>query len=257
MDRIDYNQPGGFPLSTQILSAAQEAYKTFNAYGQLAGELAIITGCNDINVNEVSDGFVSINGELLPFKASTKSQYVVIVESADERGFEDGSTKKVIYKRHATFGTASEQFEWYNFRRPLTLFQLEDRLKIVEKSVPIGLVAIWGKPADDIPMGWEEHTELAGLVPVGHKSGDVNFGALDSNLGSAQVTLSTNNLPSFSLKLPSQVTIGGSNSGTGGNQNTVLNQYTERNAVYTGANDAITNIQPSRIVKYIRFVGFN
>ncbi|MGV4413882.1 hypothetical protein [Chryseobacterium sp. T1] len=257
MDRIDFNQPGGFPLSTQILDAAQEAYKTFNAYGQLAGELAIITGCTDINVNEVSDGFVSINGELLPFKSATKSQYVVIVENADQRGFEDGSVKPVIYKRYVTFGSSDVQFEWANFRRPLTLFQLEDRLKLVEKTVPVGLVAIWGRSAAEIPMGWEEHTELAGLVPVGHKPGDVNFGALDSSLGAAQVSLTVNNLPSFSISLPSQITIGGSNSGTGGNQNTVLPSYTQRTATFTGNNQPLSNIQPSRIVKYIRFVGFN
>ncbi|MFW2137093.1 hypothetical protein ACK2M7_12580 [Chryseobacterium sp. TY4] len=176
------------------------------------------------------------------------------METPDARGFEDGSVKPVIYTRYATFGYGETVFEWANFRRPLTLFQLEDEIKILKKAVPIGLVAIWGRPANEIPLGWEEYTELAGLVPVGHKSGDVNFGALDTALGSAQVTIDRSNLPPLEATVqlaPNENSSGGNLYGRGGSIGSVTFP------VKTGAATPMTNIQPSRIVKYIRFVGFN
>ena len=67
MNKIDFNQTGGFPMSTQILDALQEAYKNFNVHGAMAGDLAIILGCEVGGGGNVTDGFVHINGELLPF----------------------------------------------------------------------------------------------------------------------------------------------------------------------------------------------
>lgn len=259
MNKIDYNQSGGFPLSTQILDAAQEAYKNFNAYGNMVGDLAIITGCQDSTGGTVTDGFVSIYGELIPFVGTTKTDNVVIVESGDQRGFEDGSVKSVIYVRYATFGEGPVTYPWADFRRPMTLFALEDRLLQLEKAVPVGLVAVWGKPADEIPEGWEEHTDLAGKVPVGHAPGDVNFGALDTTLGTAQVTLTVDQIPShshnvFFERYPKNN--GNANPGYDGGQNLYeINQNKSTSTV--GGGQSHTNIQPSRIVKFIRFVGFN
>ncbi len=259
MNKIDYNQSGGFPLSTQILDAAQEAYKNFNAYGNMVGDLAIITGCQDSTGGTVTDGFVSIYGELIPFVGTTKTDNVVIVETGDQRGFEDGSVKSVIYVRYATFGEGPVTYPWADFRRPMTLFALEDRLLQLEKAVPVGLVAIWGKPADAIPVGWVEHTDLAGKVPVGHAPGDVNFGALDTTLGTAQVTLTVDQIPShshsvFFERYPKNN--GNANPGYDGGQNLYeINQNKSTSTV--GGGQSHTNIQPSRIVKFIRFVGFN
>ena len=245
MNNIDYNQSGGFPLSTQILAAAQEAYRGFNAYGNLAGELAIISGCETINVDEVADGFVSIYGELLPFKSATKSDHVVIVEVPDLRGFEDGSAKAVIYTRYATFGSSAVQYPWANFRRPKTLFQLEDEMILLKKAVPIGLVAVWGLPADQIPEGWVEHTALSGKVPVGHLDGDLNFGALDQPVGTAQVTIGKINLPNYDIPITVKDPYDGSNSNggfDGSNDNIWKNRTFNINT--GGGGQSMTNIQP-------------
>lgn len=255
MNRIDFNQAGGFPLSTQILDAAQKAYADFNQLGYLAGNnMVIITGCEPAAGGTVTNGFVAINGELLPFVGTTETADVIIVETADSRGFEDGSVKPVIYERYATFGSGAVSFPWADFRRPMTLFALEDRLTQLEKAVPIGLVAIWGKPADAIPVGWEEHTDLVGKVPVGHAPGDVNFGALDNAIGTAQVTIENSNLPPLAVTIPvapNPDTVGGNMYGRGGQINTSTFN------IKTGAATPMTNVQPSRIVKFIRFVGFN
>lgn len=256
MNNIDYNQSGGFPLSTQILAAAQEAYRGFNAFGNLAGSLAIISGCETINVNEVGDGFVSIYGELLPFKSATKSANVVIVENTDLRGFEDGSAKAVIYTRYVTFGSSVVEYPWANFRRPLTLFQLEDRLIKVEKSFPIGTVVFWGKFAEDIPEGFLPWDIAEGCVLVGRKVGDVNFGAaLGTKIGVAQVTLDITQIPEHNHT----VSFGRENVGSG-NQNSAScqggNSFTATSSS-KGGGQSHTNIQPSLIVDHMIFVGFN
>lgn len=254
MNRIDYNQTGGFPLSTQILDAAQEAYKTFNQYGYLAGNnMVIITGCEPAAGGTVTDGFVAINGELLPFVGTTATADVIIVETPDSRGFENGDVKPVIYERYATFGSGEVSYPWADFRRPMTLFALEDRLTQLEKAVPVGLVAIWDRPADEIPIGWIEHADLQGRTPVGHKTGDLNFGSLGGNLGTAQVTIETSNLPPLNATVPlapNPDTAGGNLYGRGGALGSVTFP------VKTGSATPMTNIQPSRIVKFIRFVGF-
>lgn len=255
MKIIDYNQAGGFPLSTQILDAAQDAYRTFNQYGYLAGNnMVIITGCEPAAGGTVTDGFVAINGELLPFVGTTITTDVILVEMADARGFEDGSVKPVIYTRYATFGSGAVQYPWADFRRPLTLFALEDRLLNLEKAVPIGLVAIWGKPADAIPEGWQPHTAFEGTVPVARKAGDVNFGAAQgTQIGTSQVTLELANLPPITAVLPiapNPDSAGGNIYGRGGTLGTASFP------IKIGPATSITNIQPSTIVDYIRFVGF-
>ncbi|WP_447951332.1 hypothetical protein [Chryseobacterium koreense] len=267
MNRIDYNQTGGFPLSTQILDAAQKAYNDFNQLGYLAGNnLVIITGCDPAAGGTVTNGFVVINGELLPFVGTTQTTNVIIVETADSRGFEDGSVKPVIYTRYATFGDGPEVFQWADFRRPMTLFALEDRLTQLEKAVPVGLVAIWGKPADAIPNGWVAHTDFEGTVPVARKAGDVNFGAaLGTKIGTAQVTLNSGQLPKMEGVF--ETITGNSVFPTG------IAAYTYSSPAYIGGGslstfshkgvkisfgngESHTNIQPSTIVDYIRFVGF-
>ncbi|WP_234111462.1 hypothetical protein [Chryseobacterium sp. R2A-55] len=252
MNRLDYNQTGGFPLSTQILDAAQDAYRTMQQYGYLAGNnYVIVSGCEDGAGGTVTDGFVSINGELLPFTGNVQTDNVIIVETADSRGFEDGSLKPVIYTRYATFGDGAGAVAWNLFRRPMNLFALEDRLLQLEKAVPIGLVAIWGLPANAIPPGWVEHTDLAGKVPAGHAPGDSNFGALDNSIGAAQITLDISQIPAHTHKQYWTIGSGGA-SGTGG---TLVDG--QRDTSSTGGGQPHSNIQPTRIVKFIRFVGFN
>lgn len=257
MNLIDFNQTGGFPLSTQILDAAQEAYKNFNQYGYLAGnDLVIIVGCEPGAGGAVTNGFVSINGELLPFQGTTVTENVIIVQTPDARGFEDGSVKPVIYERYATFGDGADVFPWANFRRPKTLFQLEDRLTLLEKAVPVGLVAVWGLPADEIPEGWVEHDPLKGNVPVGHNPGDTNFGALDTVIGAAQITLNINQIPAHSHNVSVQQPYQTSGGGFAGFNDNFFGNVT-KTTDSKGGGQSHSNIQPSRIVKFIRFVGFN
>ena len=262
MNRLDLDQSGGLPLSTQILDNMQSAYRTTNELGRLAGDKTIVSGCIEAG-GVVTDGFVIINGELLKFKGSALSDFVVIQEVAENpRGFEDGSAKPIIYERYATFGTADVQYAWDDFKRPLNLLQIEAKLTQLENMVPIGLVAIWDRPADQIPTGWTEHTDLGGKTAVGYLNGDANFGALGANIGTAQVTLDISQIPEHDHNIYGQDN-SAQPTGTASVEVANVQNPNDSTAYYSkktskvGGNQAHSNIQPSRIVKYIRFVGLN
>lgn len=126
MDNIKFNQTGGFPLDTDILGAMQTSYGLFNQLGSLAGDLTILAGCEEVG-NNVSEGIVFIAGEVLPFKGGTRGTTVIIAERTEDRIFEDGVIKTVIYRREAIFGssTSGKTYQWEDFKRIKTLIQLE------------------------------------------------------------------------------------------------------------------------------------
>ena len=179
MNKIKFNQTGGFPLSTNILDAMQSAYAIFNQLSSLAGNKAIISGCEQLG-NTVADGVIFLNGEILPFKGGSIGTSIIIKEESESRVFEDGATKPVILKKYATFGSSlpEKTFTWAEFKRFENLIEnteknldFEKRIKALEtrkSPIPLGLIAIWGKPASEpIPEGWQECTDLRGLFPLG------------------------------------------------------------------------------------------
>ena len=193
MNSINVNQTGGFPLTTDVLSYMQNAYKIFNAMSGISGDLIILSGCEVVG-NTVSDGVVAIEGEIYPFQGTTLGSHVFIKEVNTSKIFEDGSQKTVLVEKVATFGSSTKSYPWESFRRVLSNRQIEEKsfteetslLKRLEKleervkkTVPLGLVAIWGKPANiPLPEGWREYEPLRGKFPIGKS----NIGIQLSNL---------------------------------------------------------------------------
>jgi len=146
MNKTNFVQTGGFPLSTERLEELEKAYSIFNAYGALAGDLTIISGCVTTGSN-VSDGYVYISGELFPFKgaAVTPTSNVIIVEQKINRPFENTEIKTVHTLRYATFGTAEASWPWSDFVRPLQTKEipadLNEQLKTIEKKESIEKVS--------------------------------------------------------------------------------------------------------------------
>ena len=142
----------------------------------------------------------------------------------------------------------------------------------VTKTIPIGLVAIWDRPASEIPEGWVEHTEMQGVVPVGHKGDDTLFSRLGTEVGSKTEQIQLRHLPNLKLDLEYQngenfEVVGtnirrysrwndGSFTGSGALPNWGKDSGSYIKAVLNGEEQPIDNVQPSRIVKFIRFVGF-
>ena len=286
MNIIHCNQAGGFPLTTETLNYLQNTYKIFNAISGLTGDLAIVSGCQQVG-NTISDGVVAIEGELYPFEGTTIGATVFIKETQIAQTFEDGSSKNVYIQKVATFGNSTRTYPWSSFKRILNNQQIEQqtlsddnsvlkRLENLEnrvnKTIPIGLVAIWDRPASEIPEGWVEHTEMQGVVPVGHKGDDTLFSRLGTEVGSKTEQIQLRHLPNLKLDLEYQngenfEVIGsnirrysrwndGSFTNSGALPNWGKDSGSYIKAILNGEEQPIDNVQPSRIVKFIRFVGF-
>lgn len=147
MNKINFNQTGGFPLETDTLSFMQNAYDVFNSLGEIAGHLAILKGC-EISGNSVSDGIVFIEGELFPFKGGTLSDKVIIKEEKRSLPFEDGQEKEVEIKRYATFGNGILTYNWADF------FRINPLKNIQKAIVPVGAILMWSGSVSQIPKGW-------------------------------------------------------------------------------------------------------
>lgn len=278
MNRLNFNQTGGFPLSINILDAMQEAYSVFNSLGSLAGDKAIISGCV-VAGNNVSDGVIYLNGEILQFKGGTQGASIIIKEESESRIFEDGATKPVIFKRCATFGssTPDKTFAWADFKRFDNLIEnakknldFEKRLKALENKkspVPIGLIAIWGKPASEpIPEGWQECTDLRGRFPLGWNPNDADFNELLKEGGDKTHRLTIEEMPRHSHNIHAElVNVKAENiitemsrdryiaSGHSG----IWRNATLSKSEITGGDKPHNNMPPYRIIKFIEFVGFN
>ncbi|WP_353102369.1 hypothetical protein [Myroides odoratus] len=148
MNNINFNQTGGFPLSTNILDAMQEAYQLFNELGEAVGKNCILSGCNTVGVN-ISDGVVVINGEILPFKGSGifLGATVAVRETIENKIFEDATSNPVIYQRYAQL-TTGEGIPFSSLPR------IKPMVELTKAAVPVGLISMWSGALRDIPLGW-------------------------------------------------------------------------------------------------------
>lgn len=136
MNRSNFNQTGGFPLKTERLQELQTAFQTMNAFGSLAGNLTIISGCEVVG-STVKPGFVNINNELLEFREAIleEDSAVIIIEEPVNRAFENGTVKEVHKIRYATFGTAETSWLWSDFKRPIQTKELAEMFLAINNSL--------------------------------------------------------------------------------------------------------------------------
>lgn len=134
MNSLNFNQVGGFPLTTRILDEIQKAYSVFNALGAIAGDKTIISGCVTTG-SIVSDGVVFINGEVLEFRAAALQTKVKIIEVVETLVFEDNVAKSVIKTRYVTFGTGVGAMDWVDFKRGFETKNIETVFDSMSQSL--------------------------------------------------------------------------------------------------------------------------
>ena len=169
MNRVNYEQTGGFPLDTTNLNFLQNCFRLLNSFGELAGDKAIISGCK-ITGNSISNGVVYLNGEIIEFRGGTIGTNVIIKEEAVSGTFENGSFKPIEITRYLTFGssTPDRTFAWEDFKSIKNLISLaqekaektalktaEDKIAELEKQKPIiGEIKQGIFDLDNLPEGW-------------------------------------------------------------------------------------------------------
>lgn len=283
MNTINFIQTGGVPFTNNVAAEFEKAYSIFNAYGAMAGDKTIISGCVK-NGTAVSDGFVYVKGELFYFEGGNESENVFLnVENVD-KVFEDQTTKTLIKIRSIKFGNATENvWAWSEFKRIDTMLSLMERLNTLEASQIItnaklaiftqgGVVFPWFKSVDDIPEGFAPVWDIAGKTIVGLDPNDTDFDTVSKLFGSKKHKLTTSELPKHRFKIASTT---GQNSYPPLNSNnflvTVNNQGNDGNYVLGGHSTEPTvgqssevggdlehnNVQPSIVANYIEWVGLD
>ena len=283
MNTINTEHNAGYPFDVAFLAFMQNAYNLFNHFGHLAGNKAIISGCEEVG-NTITPGTVYINGELFPFEGGAKDDTIFIKEVINEVAFEDGFLRPLETIRTAAFGrsTPENTFNWADFKRVINLQQLEakkaenkalkelekevENLKKQKQAVPIGLVAIWGKPENEIPEGWEEYIPMRGVMPIGHDpeyrkdkndAEDYRLNALKHRSGERSHKLTIEEMPSHNHnidKIPTQFK--DSDRGVGNYSEFSLDDITTLTSSNTGDDQPHNNMPPYRVVQFIKYVGF-
>lgn len=258
MNTINFNQTGGFPLSTDILNQLQANYQIFSALGSFAGNLGILIGCEDVG-GKVMPGVMIINGEIIEFEGGLLSDNVIISETLENKIFEDGQAKPTIVSRVAIFGNSLNAYPWADFYRVKTQKSLVDRIKALEDKpnpIPIGLVAIWNKPSNiPLPLGWQEVVDLKGKLPAGILEGDSDFGTIGQTGGGKSQAILKTHLPAvgvgYQFVEPGTPDWGGGGFDGGGNK------FARRNATTSNMGDGteLPILNPYRVVRFIEYVG--
>lgn len=178
MNKINFQQTGGFPLETDTLNYMQEAYKTLQAITGLGGDNFILSGCIVAGSN-VGNGYIVINGEVLEFRGGVKQTNIIIREEIAQRPFENGQIKDVFFTRYAGFGTGDGAINFDSLSRLKTLVQLKDlpttvssaidfdredslatskAVKLlndkINANVPRGVIWIWSGAINAVPDGF-------------------------------------------------------------------------------------------------------
>lgn len=288
MNTINTEHNAGYPFDVAFLAFMQNSYRLFNSLGSMAGNKAIISGCEEIG-NTITPGTVFINGELFPFEGGAKGDTVIIKEETNEVTFEDGFLRPLETIRTAAFGrsTPEKTYNWEDFKRVYNLQYLgenktdntetEKLLKRIEKlekqkqAVPIGLVAIWGKPENEIPEGWEEYTPMRGVMPIGHDpeyrkdendAEDYHLNTLKQKGGKRSHKLSVEEMPSHRHETVNDASGSDRDSkgyGSAFTMDTDEITHNRRNLMSiepSGGDRPHNNMPPYRVVQFIKYVGF-
>lgn len=244
MNRADFSRLGGLPVTQYTFAFMQAAFTdTINAIAALLGPNAILSGVTVVGSN-VSAGWVLINGEILPFEAGVKTDFVEVYETVAQRTYADNADKDVYYTRKARCVVTG----------PISFASLQQA-----SIVPKGVINMWSGAIANIPRGWalcdgtNGTPNLSGRFIVGYDSSDIDYNAIGGNGGQKQVTLVIDNLPphNHSLGLYSN------DSGGGAQPNTAyLNADNgaipvSRNTGDTGAGVAHENRPPYYVLAYI------
>lgn len=119
--RIDLSNTGGFPFTEGTLDFMQQSYRNaLAAIAAMCGDKVIISGCVVNDQNQVSNGWIVYNGEMIPFTGGLLGTGVVVQETAASANFQDGSVYDVYFTKTAFFGTPAT-FNWSDLKRLNTL----------------------------------------------------------------------------------------------------------------------------------------
>lgn len=239
--RIDFTKLGGFGVTQDTFAFQQDGIKAItDAVGFLVGadDLVIVGGVEDLGTSW-GDGFVSINGEVLPFIGGIKQARVLIEEVVGTAPFADLTNKDVYYTRVAKLGNVGG-YDFNDFIRQKTVNELNALLEqLLIASPKTGFITMYSGVVEDIPEGWalcdggNGTPDLRGRFVAGY-SGAGDYATIGAVGGEETVTLTEGQLPAVSLDvvLPARVDRNWFNNG--GNTHKIYDETSGTSTVTVG-----------------------
>lgn len=207
--RIDLTRLGGFPMTQQTLAFMQDSYRdALGAIAQFVGDKVIVAGLN-IAGSTATNGWISLNGELIPFQGGTVSSQYVIEEVPETRVFADNESKEVYYTKRARFGTPGALFS--QLRRIGTasdIWQKGDTKDIIITTVEYTADFDAAGIGRNSRIGWAlcdgqgGRPNLKGRVVVNYDPDQPEFNFLGKTGGSKSVYIQKTNLPAVKIDVP-------------------------------------------------------
>jgi hypothetical protein len=298
MKYIDFTQAGGYRFKQPTLKKMQESYfEVLKAFVRHLGMPDvgnfIISGCEVVGAN-ITEGMLYIDGELCAFAQTAGTADTLIKKNIEFTylPFKTGASLPVFRSTNAIVvdadGVALSAFTriqtvknltWDNIgEKPVGIvidpnFEVPETLTLVERitalearpiaNVPIGLVAIWGLPENEIPAGWVAHEPLAGRMPIGRTDGDAQFDSttgVGATGGAKNKTLSILEMPTHNHDFSADTNIA---YGTGdgvtrkrtGIEVTGTGEAVSGTIANKGGGQEFSIMNPYRVVDFIRYVG--
>lgn len=217
MNKINL-EGGQYPLSTQAMAFVVDMINSCGLLTLIGGKNYILSGCVTTG-KTVGDGWVVVNGELLPFRGGTVANTIVVVEESEDVNANGMTFERARIRRYAKFGTGTgaNYLPWAAFNPLPTNQQLNidkatteyvdtELAKIGGTTIPAGVVVMWSGSPTAIPDGWalcdgtQNTPDLRGRFVVGYNRDDADYNGIGKASGSKTVTLTTANLPAHTHK---------------------------------------------------------
>lgn len=244
-------QGDGFPGDNEFLMLIQSIIGEVSQLSALGGSNYVLKGC-EVNGNDVADGWVVINDEILRFEggANVLNTHVHIVEDIENATYlEDldndnqGDSKPTYFYRKAVFGGANGAvISWANLNKSFSAL-----VDVPKALTPVGAIVMWSGAINAIPNGWSlcdgsnGTPDLRGKFIVGYHSGDADYNAIGDQGGAKQVTLTESQMPSHNHS--GNTNSSGSHKHDVGNRNTSTPEHTDTTQTEWGGHTVNINQQ--------------
>jgi len=207
--RIDFTNLGGNPLDQQSLELMQSSYRdVFGGLAAMIGDKVIISGVV-VTGGNVSDGWITYGGEIIPFIGWPEGAGVVVQEVATySPTFEDGNQHDVEFVKTATIGSPAT-FNFSDLSSLTTLINIWLPGDVKEKVCTNDYIAA-NYDTDGYGLnnekGWRILSKVyppsAGAVFVNRNPSDPDFDTVGKYGGEKTHTLQQSELPAFSWEQP-------------------------------------------------------
>lgn len=207
MNNGNYSNLGGMPLTQNRLDFMQQSYlAAFGAIAKLCGNKSILFGVEHTG-GDVSDGWIVVDGELLPFAGGSYGTRVVIIETALSLAFADSSMHDVEFTRYATCGSLGG-FAFSDLIPLLSLqnvWKKDDLRQCVKDATYEGANFNGdGYGITAAEKGWrifsKVYTDAAGAVLVNKNAADATFDTVGNHGGEKAHTLTSGEQGSYTFK---------------------------------------------------------